>query len=477
MENISAHITYKEATKSDTAIRLGIENEPNEYQLSKMKALANTIFEPTRLHFGKPIKVSSFFRSEELNSAVGGSSTSQHCFDEYTEILTKNGWRKSNTISKSDIILNYNNQSGEICEDYIKNIIRYNYSGDMIAINTKNINLYVTDKHRLLCSTTSKRDSMFFENAEDSFGKRRMFISAKEKQGEKDNYLNLHKLCMATIADGCILSKGNGIRFNLKKNRKIKYLEDLFIKMDIDYKKRYCSSREKQGQFGVYEINIYGDIVQKIKDIISNDKIIPNHFLDLNCDDIEDLLKTYAFFDGYFDKRIGCTGFSISTTKKENADILQLMAFFCGLRCGLSYSEIETSFGLSKLYNLSVSDNQLSRANEDSYLKENVVDLPVWCVETNNGTVICRRDGKITICGNCKGEAMDIDNDGSSPTNREIFDYIKDNLVFDQLIFEGGTKEDPDWVHVSKKLEGVNRGQVLRMSYKKGKVIYENYVP
>lgn len=155
MENISAHITYKEATKSDTAIRLGIDNEPNEYQLSKMKFLAETIFEPTRRHFGKPIKVSSFFRSEELNSAVGGSSTSQHV----------------------------------------------------------------------------------------------------------------------------------------------------------------------------------------------------------------------------------------------------------------------------------------------------------------------------------KGEAMDIDNDGLSPTNREIFDYIKDNLVFDQLIFEGGTKEDPDWVHVSKKSEGVNRGQVLRMSYKKGKVIYENYVP
>ena len=61
----------------------------------------------------------------------------------------------------------------------------------------------------------------------------------------------------------------------------------------------------------------------------------------------------------------------------------------------------------------------------------------------------------------CTGEAIDIDMDGSSIiTNADVFHYIKDNLEFDQLIWEFGDDKNPDWVHVSYKDEG-NRKQVL----------------
>ena len=79
MENISKHISYKEATRSLTAIRLGLENKPNEYELSNMIGVAENMFEPLREWVNDPIKVNSFFRSEELNKAIGGSSRSQHC--------------------------------------------------------------------------------------------------------------------------------------------------------------------------------------------------------------------------------------------------------------------------------------------------------------------------------------------------------------------------------------------------------------
>lgn len=75
---ISEHITIDEATKSNTAIRLGIINIPNAEQLDAMKLVALTCFEPIRAWFGQPIKVNSFFRCPELNKAVGGSATSQH---------------------------------------------------------------------------------------------------------------------------------------------------------------------------------------------------------------------------------------------------------------------------------------------------------------------------------------------------------------------------------------------------------------
>lgn len=78
MEKISDNITFSEATKSQEAIRLGINNSPNDVQLSWMRQVATKIFEPLRKHFGKPIGISSFFRSGALNKKIGGSKNSQH---------------------------------------------------------------------------------------------------------------------------------------------------------------------------------------------------------------------------------------------------------------------------------------------------------------------------------------------------------------------------------------------------------------
>lgn len=78
IKKISEHVSYKEATKSNTAIKFGIDNKPNELQLENMIILSENVFEPLRKHFDKPIGISSFFRSEELNNRIGGSKSSQH---------------------------------------------------------------------------------------------------------------------------------------------------------------------------------------------------------------------------------------------------------------------------------------------------------------------------------------------------------------------------------------------------------------
>jgi hypothetical protein len=64
----------------------------------------------------------------------------------------------------------------------------------------------------------------------------------------------------------------------------------------------------------------------------------------------------------------------------------------------------------------------------------------------------------------CQGEAIDIDMDGTpnGVTNKMVFDFIKNNLEFDQLIWEFGTNENPDWVHVSYESTGKQRKQVLK---------------
>lgn len=86
MERISKYISYEEATKSQTAIRNKIENKPNTDELNKMKLVASKVFDKVREHFGIPLKVSSFYRCRKLNTAVGGSATSQHMTGEAIDI-------------------------------------------------------------------------------------------------------------------------------------------------------------------------------------------------------------------------------------------------------------------------------------------------------------------------------------------------------------------------------------------------------
>ena len=95
---ISKHISYKEGVYSITAIRKGIDNEPNKEQLSNMKLVAEKIFEPVRIHFNTPIKVNSFFRSPDLNKAIGGSTKSQHCKGQAIDIDDTYGKVKNSDI-------------------------------------------------------------------------------------------------------------------------------------------------------------------------------------------------------------------------------------------------------------------------------------------------------------------------------------------------------------------------------------------
>ena len=75
--NLSRNFTLQELIKSDTAIRKGIDNNPNADQIEKLKTLCETILQPVRDHFGR-VKVTSGFRSEQLCVALGSSINSQH---------------------------------------------------------------------------------------------------------------------------------------------------------------------------------------------------------------------------------------------------------------------------------------------------------------------------------------------------------------------------------------------------------------
>ena len=78
--NISKNFTLNEFISSETALRKGIDNNPSQAVIKNLESLVLNVLQPLREKYGKPINITSGYRSVKLNKAIGGSSTSQHCF-------------------------------------------------------------------------------------------------------------------------------------------------------------------------------------------------------------------------------------------------------------------------------------------------------------------------------------------------------------------------------------------------------------
>lgn len=84
--NLSKNFSLKELMVSDTADRQGLDNTPDEISITNLKALVENILQPVRDFYEKPIKINSAYRSPDVNTAVGGSKTSDHCKGQAADI-------------------------------------------------------------------------------------------------------------------------------------------------------------------------------------------------------------------------------------------------------------------------------------------------------------------------------------------------------------------------------------------------------
>jgi len=84
--NLTPHFTLDEMLKSQTALRMGLDNSPEPDQLENMLALCENVLEPVRIHWAKPVVINSGFRALPLNRAIGSKDSSQHAKGEAADI-------------------------------------------------------------------------------------------------------------------------------------------------------------------------------------------------------------------------------------------------------------------------------------------------------------------------------------------------------------------------------------------------------
>ena len=83
---LSPNFSLNELTKSETALRKGLDNEPTQDVIAALQTLAVNVLQPVRDHYAKGVKVNSGYRSPEVNASVGGSKTSDHCKGQAADI-------------------------------------------------------------------------------------------------------------------------------------------------------------------------------------------------------------------------------------------------------------------------------------------------------------------------------------------------------------------------------------------------------
>ena len=317
-----------------------------------------------------------------------------HCIDDETEVLTTSGWKTFKNIKQSDILLNLNTLTTTIEEDTINAIISKNYSGEVYHFHSKGTDLRVTDEHDML-TIYRKTKKITKIKAKDLYNKKQKFLVRAGLRGNKGLNLsdNLLRLLVWISADGNRPNPNtNLIRFGLYKERKIERLKFILDELKIPFKKYVRKD-------GSQSINFY--LPSELQDY--SFKPIDSRITHCDKHQCRVILEEYAHTDGYKPYN----SYTIYTSKKAEADSIQLMCITNEYGCSIS-TRINHGFKLKSggdkvSYELNIVDNPYRCLDNPhrTVTVETVSNEHFWCLNTNNGTLIVRRNGKVNITGNC----------------------------------------------------------------------------
>ncbi len=366
------------------------------------------------------------------------------CMSEDTEILTPYGWRGYEDIEKGDIIKTFNIKTGELEDMPVKKVFAEHYKGVMYNLKNRIQDQLISPKHRVVRKKFNTDSEFVIEEIEKVLEYKSPIIvpitgkninSAKNisddeiqllawiiAEGTKENYTSHRHSHRITIYQSKVASADNYCE-----------ITDILKTLKYDYSEK--DSVPALGQ-STKMLRLTAEFSHKISDNLfgtrESVKFIPEILKNMSRDQARLFLETYLKADGH-------EGCKITTTDIEILNGLQQLAV--DAEYGFTVSQRKPTIGKKPLYILRLIDHQ------DTYIQEiqkvNYEGI-IWCPNTDNETVVARRNGKVFITGN-------------TPFTNITMDLTVHDTLKDQAVIIGGIERDSTYSEYQHEMDLINK--------------------
>jgi len=317
-----------------------------------------------------------------------------HCVDLQTEILTKTGWKKREQIVEGEKIISFDINTQTLVDDEVLSIIDIDYSGKVISCDSKSSDFRFTEDHVMLVKKYKKTSIVNKIKAHELLNRGRTVLLTSAIKNNKG--LNLSKehlqLYIVITADGNVKQETNLCRIRIKKDHKIKFVENLLRKSNISF------NRYESKEYSSFNFYIPNEILHLPSKGLTDDLISL-----VNENESAWIFEAYANSDGHLPKNSNTL--IIYSAKEKEIDILQ--AIFCQNGYHTNKYSRQHGFSTNLQHQLSVTKKSSTAINSKKVKETDVLNEPFWCVKTNNQSWVMRRNGVVQITGNCHGNHAD----------------------------------------------------------------------
>ena len=364
------------------------------------------------------------------------------CMSEDTEILTEEGWKTHDDIKVGDIIKTFNIKTGKIEDLPIKKLFVREYSGKMYNIKNKIQDQLISPNHRMVRQTSNSKNKFVLEEVEKVMALKSPIILPIAAD---TNYKGIAwsdekiKLVAWLIARGCSEQphhknkNSRNIKIyqsEIKNNKDNKEIKNLLNHFNL----KYSESKHKALGMSVnyFKINAEGSrLLHSWFDDESDIKFIPVDLFKANQKQARLFLETYNKVDG-------TSEFKISTTSVDMLYGLQHMCVLAGY--GFTTCFRKPTIGKKPIFVLKIiqhKDTTITCIKEVNYKGK------IWCPNTDNETVIAKRNGKVFITGN-------------TPFSNITLDLTVPSTLKDQAVIIGGKPQDKTYGEFQKEMDIFN---------------------
>lgn len=332
---------------------------------------------------------SDLLKSEMIKS--GWQAGWPYCYDGNVEILTESGWVKFKDLTSDHgkVAQVSDDLKISFCEPL--SYINKKHSGKIADIKTRSVNIITDDGHNFFGRwNQSEYQLRRIDSIGDSLSIPNCKIDNKINKWTDEQIMFI----AAFIADGTIKhDRPNQIHFGVSKERKILSLSNFNYHRKVQQTYVKENSILPQTIFTFWTPEYFSEVFTGYKEISIE------WVMSLTQKQCKLFIETYTFYDGF----IRGNSNTISTVRKQNAELLSIISLFSGYKT--KYRQLQSTGGYSKgtqMYEIRFSNTKHRSLKGKQVNYTDVSDYDLYCVEVPHGKIIIKDfDGNIFVCGNC----------------------------------------------------------------------------